>query len=101
MMTFDQGALVVISTLGGVVSLLFALVQKATNARISSQAKQITGLQMEVDECKSDREELWRTMRDLPNPKFCTIPNCPLRPNAPTQMTFSTQPADTAKPKNA
>lgn len=98
-MTFEQGAIAVIATLGGVVSTLFLLMLQAQRAQLKSQANEIKVLRDDVEECKGDRESLWQMLRNMPNPKFCTVPACPLRGTfgqlpapAPVQMTFSVTP---------
>lgn len=89
--TWQGGALAVITVLGGVVSILFWLNQSSMKRELAFLREQNTKQQNEIDEVKAENQRLTQLYRDTPNPRFCTVHNCPLRPvgTGTMQMTLS------------
>lgn len=77
--TFNQGAIAVITTLASVVSVLFAMMLAAQKAQLKIVKAELEHNRHELDECKQDREKIWVVLRDMPNPRFCTHKDCVLR----------------------
>ena len=94
-MTFEQGALVVIATLGGVVTFLFWLYVNSLKDRIARNEADLASIKSRFDKLQEDHQEVESTLAertaDLRAAKEklhdlrtvlegCSVDYCPMRP---------------------
>jgi chromosome segregation ATPase len=94
-MTFEQGALIVIATLGGVVTLLFKLMMEGLKDRLAKAEKELAAIENRFDTLQGlyqDAEsalaqktaelqaakEKWTELRNVL--EGCSVDYCPMRP---------------------
>lgn len=51
----------------------------AQKARLGGMVHELKDLKRQLDDCREDRDKIWTVLRDMPNPRFCTVRGCVLR----------------------